>query len=104
MAETNGKINFDLDSVEDGPGPYVFTVQGERFETRDPASLDWKVLASIDPRDHFQVLQTVFEESEYQRFCKLVIPGRKLSVLMDKLVDHYQLQGTKRGNLYGSRI
>jgi hypothetical protein len=104
MATTPPKVNFDLDTVEDGPGPYVFTAGGEVFTTRDPAGLDWKELAALDPDNAFEVLETVFETEEYERFLKVKVSGRKLAALMEKLTDHYQLSGTRRGNRRGSRI
>lgn len=86
-----GKVHLDLDALDrDGtqPGPFVFTLSGQRFVLDDPRDIDWQDLI-IAQRNPLMFIKFTMGDEQYKSFLALRVPEWKMERLMVEFWKHF---------------
>jgi hypothetical protein len=84
-------LNLDTLDVEGAPDPFVFVLDGKRFEVGDLEGHDWQDLMDFDATDAEGTLRLMLGK-QYDDFRAVRgVSMRKIRVLLDSLRDHFGL-------------
>lgn len=96
---------LDLDALEregEVRDPYTFVLGGETLIAKDPETVDWTVIAALDPDDPREVLNAYLAPDEYRTLVESGLPKWKIVRLVSDLNRHYYGSDEAPGKSQGS--
>lgn len=92
-ADVKSPVALDLDLLEregDVPGPFVFVIDGERYEMVDPQEVDWQDLLS-GLRNPALFVRFAMSIADQKRFFGKRVAAWKMNKLMEAYTTHFNL-------------